>query len=482
MPGSRLYNFTLKQPQFEITPFQAVAFEPKDKVNVSLLSDSFSKIEERRRAFNEKQAGLIKMFGDLSDKLVLEGPGSEEQVNWWNDFQNGYKKSLEEWSNSGDLAGALEAATNYAAEAYNDRELHARMKASEDYNKYIEDAKDRVKQGKVSQEKFDWWINKKGAYHFDTLTYTYPNYNYPTVGFSHVPIMSDNKGLYSGTPYMEALYDDLNPATFGMIAEKLINPDSSTSSWSKSTESGYHKDGSGTTKSSGKSGETQLTQITEQQIKDVQEVMEHWIPDFYNIVDQQMEFEKDRYMERMGAIYRDTYPLAYYPSENYPSEGGSGIYFEPILNEDGTKYVLGEPDEDGIVHPVLDENGDYVWADALDVPQQAVDDLKRMGSTIIGPNGNFKTKEEYYRDNVYNPVIRTALAYRQSVKRSSSQSSKLTTSYTDRGNGGGGSAGGAAGNGGAQTYQKISYFDYTTGRMVEVLVPQQQIVNSFDNP
>ena len=409
MPGSRLYNFTLKQPQFEITPFQAVAFEPKDKVNVGLLSESLNKIEERRKSFDEKKAGLIKMFGDVNDKLVLEGPGSEEQVNWWNNFQNAYNTKLEEWSNSGDLAGALEAATEYSAEAYANKELHARMKASDDYRNYTKDIEQRVKEGKVSNRKYKWWKNSwRGQYSFNSLNEENSD-----------NAILDNEGniIYSGTPYMETLYDDFNPMLFGLSVEKLINPDSKTEAVSRASERAYHKDGSGSSTSSSTSTEHSETEITQEEILELERAVQNYFPDLHAQVAQQKAFEEETYLELQSISQANIYPDAVLDETGQVTINSKGEYL--AQNEDGTTEYRS---------PSANE------ADT--------DLLERLGKTILSNNGTFLTSKEYYDKNVFNVAIAAALAYKNTVNRKSSSSGKSVTKASHGGGGGGGNAAG----------------------------------------
>lgn len=247
MPGSRLYNFTLKQPQFEVTPFQAVAFEPKEKENLSILTNAFEKIEERENKTAAAKSELNTMFSQLDSKLNKDDP---ETMEWWSNFQKKYKDELDDYVRLGDYSKALKFATEAAGEAANDKELLGRMNSSAMYKKVHDDALQRFNDGTVLDTSLEW---------FDTVQ-----------PYTHKNITDKNGNIISGTFEQKiALLDDVNWSSVYEGTMKLINPDTtstSTSSGSRRSSSGPeggHSKGSSSSRSHSK------TIVTAKEINDM---------------------------------------------------------------------------------------------------------------------------------------------------------------------------------------------------------------------
>ena len=152
MPGSRLYNFTLKQPQFEITPFQAVAFEPKEQPNIGLLTNAFEKIEQRENNTSKAKADLNAMFSVIDSKLNKD---DKETMDWWNKFQQQRLDAINDYIRGGDYSKAFQFATEAAGEAANNKELLARQYRYETYKKEDDKQRSRADSGDIRYATYD---------------------------------------------------------------------------------------------------------------------------------------------------------------------------------------------------------------------------------------------------------------------------------------------------------------------------------------
>lgn len=152
MPGSRLYDFRLAQPQFEVTPFQAVAFEPKTQPNVGLLSDAFSKIADREQKYTEKLAAMDIQFAKLKETLSPD----DETARWFENYKKKYRETITAFATSGDYENAINFGTRLAAEALNDGELQGHTYAYSTYKQERDANKQRVNNG-VSNLDYEYW-------------------------------------------------------------------------------------------------------------------------------------------------------------------------------------------------------------------------------------------------------------------------------------------------------------------------------------
>lgn len=203
MPGSRLYNFTLKQPQFEITPFQAVAFEPKEQPNIGLLTNAFEKIEQRENNTSKAKADLNAMFSAIDSKLNKD---DKETMDWWNKFQQQRLDAINDYIRGGDYSKAFQFATEAAGEAANDKELLARQYRYETFKKEDDKQKARVESGDIRQ-----------------ATYNLYKKNHP---FDYEFIKDDDGNIISSKAWSaEAPVKDLDIVKFYATTFQLINPD-----------------------------------------------------------------------------------------------------------------------------------------------------------------------------------------------------------------------------------------------------------------
>lgn len=247
MPGSRLYNFSLAQPQFEVTPFQAVAFEPKEQANFALLANAFDKIEQRENQYNTSIANMDKSFAALQPSLSQD----KQTLDWFENYKKKYRDVLTDFATSGDYHNAAAFGTKLASEMLNDGELIGHIHAYETYKKEY----DKVKQ------KAEASGDVIGLHYFEEQNKYSPN---------NIQWLTDSTGKITGaseynvkTPYFETIDYAKEIWAKGF---QLINVDQSSKSSRRSVGSSYTDDFGGTTSHSGSSHSTSLSKVTPQEI------------------------------------------------------------------------------------------------------------------------------------------------------------------------------------------------------------------------
>lgn len=247
MPGTRLYNFSLAQPQFEVTPFQAVAFEPKEQPNFGLLTNAFEKIEQRENKYTESVANMDKSFATLQGLLSQD----KQTLNWFENYKKKYRDVLTDFANTGDYHNAAAFGTKLASEMLNDGELIGNIHAYETYKKEY----DKVKQ------KAEGSGDVIGLHYFEQQNKFSPN---------NIKWITDDSGKITGaeeydvnTPYFETIDYAKEVWAKGF---QLINPDQSSKSSRTSSGVSYSDDFGGYTSSSGSGHSTSMTKVTAEEI------------------------------------------------------------------------------------------------------------------------------------------------------------------------------------------------------------------------
>lgn len=167
----RLYNVSLSQPKFEITPFEAVTYDPKEGPDVSLLINTFDKIENRQNNAVKAKADVLNTFSTLDPKLNKD---DEETMNWWNDYQQNIMYDIEHFVRIGDYSKAYQYATEKAAEVANNKELLARQHSYETFKIEKEKLKNRVSSGDIRQATYNM-VMKENPFTNDFIRDEYGN-------------------------------------------------------------------------------------------------------------------------------------------------------------------------------------------------------------------------------------------------------------------------------------------------------------------
>lgn len=245
MPGSRLYNFSLAQPQFEVTPFQAVAFEPKDKEDISLLSNSFAKVAEREEKYTEKLAALDAQFAKLKETVSPDKKTAE----WFENYRKKYRDSVIAFANTGDYENASKFGTKLAAEALNDGEYQGHAFAYASYKAERDANKQRVNNG-VSNIDYEYW-NDHNQFDPDKIKWTYVD------GVITGATEYDTTPLYNSIDYAKDVYAK---------GYQLVNPDVISTSRGTSHSSSYGDSKGSRSSSSSRSNSHSLEKVTAEEL------------------------------------------------------------------------------------------------------------------------------------------------------------------------------------------------------------------------
>lgn len=227
---SNVPKYSLKAATFNPNTFEGVVFKPEQE-DMSLLANSLSRMEERRRTATEKASAMDVAFGEMRNKLHQD----EETLSWFNDFANSYKDRVNGFVQTGDYGNAINAAVKFAGEAVNDPELIGRMKTSEQYKTQDDTQKARINKG-ISQATYNWWKENNKYKHRNIY---------------------DDKGNVVGAEEIQTSvpYDDINFAEHALTAFKMLNPDKDVRSSRSERSSSSYVDGTGggSTRASGSS-------------------------------------------------------------------------------------------------------------------------------------------------------------------------------------------------------------------------------------
>ena len=247
MPGSRLYNFSLAQPQFEIQPFQAVAFEPKTKADISILNQAFDKIEQRTREYHKNMSAMDTAFAQLQPNLSQD----KATLQWVKNFKNKYKDQVNQFATLGDYANAANYGQRLAAEMLNDGELIGNINAYDTWKKEHDAVKQRAD---AAGDKIGLYLyEKENKYSPDNITW-----------------LRDDEGNITGAEEYKPNREYMEPIDYAKDiwakGFQLINPDQSSKSSSRSNSSGNSNDYGSHTSSSERRHSTSKSQVTPQEV------------------------------------------------------------------------------------------------------------------------------------------------------------------------------------------------------------------------
>lgn len=313
----RLYDFRLANPTFEITPFQAVAYD-EEPIPVNILSDSVDTLKkehvEAQKSFDDVQT----LFGKTTAQLYQDDPATLE---WWSQYKDGINYEINAYLNSGDYSGAIRAASKFGAKAASDPEVLGRINSSSAYKAVHDDAVNRMNEGKgrVRDTDLEW---------FETVD-----------PYKHEDIKDKNGNIIGGTWKQKVvLYDNVNWADIYSAAYKLINPDSK----STSTSSGSRRSNSGPegsySKGSSSSRSHNKTVVTQQEINDMaQEIAKD--TSIMPAVSQQYLKDKFRYMVLSNKYWSEGLNASDRDSIGYEMKQLKSRIFDKNGNTDEEGYI-----------------------------------------------------------------------------------------------------------------------------------------------
>jgi hypothetical protein len=193
----------LNTVDFKPTVFTPLERKPLD-YDMGLLERSFALQDERRTKTEAQLTNIDTTLADLRSKL---DPSMHQ---WFDDFKQTVKDDINAAIAVGDTQGALNAAIAAPRTILNNASLQYRLKATEDYNKKIEQAKKDLESGKITGDTYDWVID--------------------THKFDYKETIDDNGKIINHTDYSKDNFyvQDMTNAELTEFAFKLISPYSNT--------------------------------------------------------------------------------------------------------------------------------------------------------------------------------------------------------------------------------------------------------------
>lgn len=193
----------LNTVDFKPTVFTPLERKPID-YDMGLLERSFALQDERRTKTEAQLTNIDTTLADLRSKL---DPSMHQ---WFDDFKQTVKDDINAAIAVGDTQGALNAAIAAPRTILNNASLQYRLKATEDYNKKIEQTKKDLESGKITGDTYDWVID--------------------THKFDYKEEVDNNGKITSHTDYSKENFyvQDMTNAELTEFAFKLISPYSHT--------------------------------------------------------------------------------------------------------------------------------------------------------------------------------------------------------------------------------------------------------------
>lgn len=209
----RQQRLSLPTAGIEFTPFQGGSFTPQ-AINTGLLSDAFNTIAQREKETSEKLGAMDASFAQIRSKMHQDA----ETLKWIDDFAEQQKLKVKNYVNNYDFAGAINKATELAGSVLKDAGVQGRIHANEQYEKLVSSLDEMLKKNEIEQPTYDWWKD--------------------THEFSYKDITDGNGNIVGGelATNQSLPVKDINWAGHAMAAFKMISPNKSGSSTSRSTQ------------------------------------------------------------------------------------------------------------------------------------------------------------------------------------------------------------------------------------------------------
>lgn len=218
-------NYTIRQAAFNPTIFQGIDFNPQ-QADMSLLANSFARMEERERTAGDKLSGLQATFAKLRESVI----NTPEMNEWLDKYSRNIVNEVQSFARHSDYAGAITAATNLAGQVLNDPALQGRIKFSAQVNEEDAILKQRLAKGEINQNTYDWAKHRRNLQYEDEL---------------------DNSGnIVGGTNYAPMIvhnsidWNKLNMDAFnGITAAKDSRTDTTQRSYNNPSSTPFTEDG-----------------------------------------------------------------------------------------------------------------------------------------------------------------------------------------------------------------------------------------------
>lgn len=370
--ANEVQNMTLAQAGLNFNKFNPLVFTPTT-ADMSILANSLAQREARETKATEQVAA----FNNVATQLRAAVNPAEHQ--WVDDYIEKSSKDFTDSINAGNFSTGMKQAILAGSNLMKAPEAVGRIKAQEKFDKEVNNQKDRVKNKKISQETFDWWMNNN-PYHYED-------------------IKDSNGNIISGTdnPIDNVPVDDIDISELAKKAYTLIVPDvtSTQNSWNKTSNKEKDTIGKkpnqvivGKNITEGRSGSSQraFKQVTREEILNNMENLIADIPDGERALEQKYKVAVYSYNEK--------YKLR-----------------DKLQAEYDNKLLLGEDD-----------------TELANTIKQLNDELYVRSRTLCGANGQ---KIPSYKDYFVNEILESAYAQGLANKSVTTASSYGSTTQVD---------------------------------------------------
>lgn len=165
-----------------------VAVRTPIRMNLDAYAQALNKIDQRdlqaRQITSQINVGLSDLYSKLN---VADHP-------WLQSYIDDINKQIDDAASYGNYANALNTAVDLAGKVASNPELHARIKANEDYQNQLKEIQARADSGQISQITRDRWIDQN-PYEFDETTQELKQYDTPISNINFDKIFSNLNAL-----------------------------------------------------------------------------------------------------------------------------------------------------------------------------------------------------------------------------------------------------------------------------------------------
>lgn len=205
-------TMSLKVAQYVPTTFEGNAYQYQGE-DLSILERSLAQREARMNKAYESYGAVKEALGKIEPLLHKD----EETDKWYHDYEKNIYNQIQAEIDNGNYGRAIRYATNLATNAAQDTQILGRIKANAEYNKYVEELKQRQAKGEFGQTTLNWAL-AQNPYHYED-------------------IKDDNGNIVSGTDWnpSRTVYGDFNFRDNALIAFKMLTPYKNSTGTSTST-------------------------------------------------------------------------------------------------------------------------------------------------------------------------------------------------------------------------------------------------------
>lgn len=281
-------RYSITTAGFSPTVVTPLEFQPVE-ANIGILADSLAKQEARQREAMEQQTAIDATLAKIEASLHND-PATQA---WFNNYKNDIKQQINNYSQVGDYAGAINSAIRLAGKVADDSAVIGRLRANEEYQQKVDEVHKRAIAKDISRDTERWWLANNQYDYKDTY--------------------DANGNVIGGTSYstLDVPVHDINIDDFTKKAFDLITPHQ-TNVWTVDSDgTGHH--------------ETSQWVSRQQIIDNLNEILD-MTPDARAAMYQRYQVELNNYNELLNDANSD--PIRVKQQRNLLQKNGSDVSFE----------------------------------------------------------------------------------------------------------------------------------------------------------